>query len=64
MNVAARRRIIGRALDLTSERVRRMAQLGMPLDSIEAALAWRKQHVPRGRKPPKFGLGAAIPTSD
>ena len=47
---------IARALDLTGQRIKQLAKLGMPLDSVEAAVAWRKQHVPRGRVARYFPL--------
>ena len=53
---------IAKALDLTEERVRQFAKIGMPLD-VEGAIAWRKQHVPQGRKPPRLHSGEKIGAS-
>ena len=58
------RRPIAKALDLTDERINQLAKLGMPLDNIEAAIAWRTQHVPRGRKPPIFFADDTTTASD
>ena len=55
---------LARALHLTGARVQQLTKLGMPLESIEAAIAWRKQHVPRGRKLPRFVADDTISASD
>ena len=64
MKVTEVRWRIARALHLTGARAQQLTKLGMPLDSIEAAVAWRKQHVPRGRKLPRFVAEDPISASD
>jgi hypothetical protein len=53
MNVATGLAYWG-ALDLTWERIRQLQRRGMPTDSVEAAAAWRAQHVKHARNRDDF----------